>query len=70
MGRKLNFDWEGSGALKDFSNHITSGGSYSDFLTFLRDKYGVCVTVARLSQIKKKYLIDHTAVALTQPEGN
>lgn len=57
----MKINWKESGALKDFANHLTSGGNYSDFLRILRDKYGVSVTVARLSQVKKKYLIDHQA---------
>lgn len=61
MDKRNTLDWVGSGALKDFADHLTSGGSYKDFLVTLRDKYGIVVSVARLSQVKKRYLIDKIA---------
>lgn len=51
-------DWLKSGALKELMAARKAGVSFKDFLVTLRDKYGVSVTVARLSQVYKKYALD------------
>lgn len=56
MTRKI--DWIASGALKELAAARKAGISFKDFLVTLRDKYGVSVTVARVSQVYTKYLRD------------
>lgn len=53
MARKAKLDWIQSGALNDLVEHRKKGGSLSDFLYILRDKYGVSYTPARVSQVLK-----------------